>query len=349
MKTTINIILVVLVLTSPTLLAAQCVSGNCEDGQGTFEYQDNTVYVGSFKNGKADGYGVCYYGNKDKYVGEWKNHTFHGKGTMYTAQGEILDGLWEAGELITKTQGQTTPKHQPKIWAVVVGVADYTSLKSLNYTDDDAYRMYSFLKSPEGGAVPDEQIRLLIDDSATKKKIVTAIHEVFSKANEEDIVFFYFSGHGLKEAFLPSDFDGTQNKVFHKEIVALLDQSKAKHKICIVDACHAGGIANLKSGADLTASKLYQAFEQSAGGTVFIVSSKQEESSIEDRGLRQGIFTHFLIKALRGLADKDGNEVVTVKEAFQYIETNVTAYTNNYQTPIIYGQYDENMPISVLR
>ena len=97
MKTTINIILVVLVLTSPTLLAAQCVSGNCEDGQGTFEYQDNTVYVGSFKNGKADGYGVCYYGNKDKYVGEWKNHTFHGKGTMYTAQGEILDGLWEAG------------------------------------------------------------------------------------------------------------------------------------------------------------------------------------------------------------------------------------------------------------
>jgi hypothetical protein len=34
-----------------------------------------------------------------------------------------------------------------RIWAVVVGVADYQSQNSkLNYTDDDAYRMYAFYK-----------------------------------------------------------------------------------------------------------------------------------------------------------------------------------------------------------
>ena len=58
-----------------------------------------------------------------------------------------------------------------KVWAVIIGVADYSHMPALKYTDDDAYRMYAFLKSPEGGALKDEQIKILIDENATKEKI----------------------------------------------------------------------------------------------------------------------------------------------------------------------------------
>ena len=53
-----------------------------------------------------------------------------------------------------------------KVWAVVVGIGRYTTMPVLKYTDDDAYHIYAFLKSPEGGALPDSQIRLLIDEDA---------------------------------------------------------------------------------------------------------------------------------------------------------------------------------------
>jgi hypothetical protein len=51
-----------------------------------------------------------------------------------------------------------------KIWAVVVGVGKYTSMPTLKFTDDDAFRFYSHLKSPLGGALPDEQIEILVDE-----------------------------------------------------------------------------------------------------------------------------------------------------------------------------------------
>ena len=36
----------------------------------------------------------------------------------------------------------------------------------LRYTDDDAYQMYAFFKSPEGGALDDEHIRILINEAS---------------------------------------------------------------------------------------------------------------------------------------------------------------------------------------
>lgn len=51
-----------------------------------------------------------------------------------------------------------------KIWTVVVGVARYEHMPALRYSDDDAYRIYAFLKSPEGGALKDDQIKILVDE-----------------------------------------------------------------------------------------------------------------------------------------------------------------------------------------
>ncbi|MBK9679001.1 MAG: caspase family protein [Saprospiraceae bacterium] len=62
-----------------------------------------------------------------------------------------------------------------KIWTVVVGVARYEHMPALRYSDDDAYRIYAFLKSPEGRALKDDQIKILVDEDATRDKIISAL------------------------------------------------------------------------------------------------------------------------------------------------------------------------------
>lgn len=338
--------------------AKGCVEGNCRNGEGTYIYLNNTKYSGEFFNGEAHGKGTCFYSNGDKYIGTWKYHNFEGKGTMYSNDGSIQSGYWKDGAFLGAAAPEKkenakslvgVKKKQPKIWAVLVGVARYNHMKSLKYTDDDAYRMYAFLKSPEGGALPDNQIRILVDEDATKDKILGTMTSVFEKASGDDMVLFYFSGHGLKGAFLPIDYDGTNNRLEHKDIAKLFAKNDAKYKLCIADACHSGSIGTKSAEIQGTIESFYEAFRNSKGGTALMMSSKAEETSIENNGLRQGIFSHFLIRGLKGAADKDNNSIVTVGELFNYVEANVKYYTQNHQTPVLHGDYDHTMPVGAVR
>jgi len=78
------------------------------------------------------------------------------------------------------------------------------------------------------------------------------------------------------------------------------------------------------------------------------ISSKAEETSVENSGLRQGIFSHFLLKALEGKADDNEDSMVTLDEAFKYVRENVNYYTSKYQTPVMVGNI-ENLVMSELR
>ncbi len=93
----------------------------------------------------------------------------------------------------------------------------------------------------------------------------------------------------------------------------------------------------------------YDAFEQSSGGTALLMSSKGDEVSLEDHGLRQGIFSHFLIRGLKGEADKNRNKIVSVQELFDFVYGQVRTYTGNVQTPRLSGKFDPNMPIAAVR
>jgi uncharacterized caspase-like protein len=239
-----------------------------------------------------------------------------------------------------------------KVWAVIVGISAYDHMPTLRYTDDDAYRMYAFLKSPEGGALADDQIKILIDEDATHDKILDAIADIFGKAGENDLAMIYFSGHGLPGAFLPIDFDGFNRKIQHEEINEILESSPAKYKLCIADACHSGSLLAMAEKSGTVRNVLadyYKTLAQAEPGTALIMSSKSEETSLESSGLRQGVFTHFLIRGLKGEADKDGNKIVTVQELFDYVDENVRAYTMNRQSPMIKGAYDKKMTVSVVR
>jgi hypothetical protein len=341
-----------------------CNRVNCGNNTGRYTYRDGSYYEGEFLNGLPQGDGICYYSNGDRYEGGWENNAPEGEGVMYFASGTVYGAIWNAGYPIKKitaaperptanrkTQlASVAASKEVKIYAVIVGIASYNHMPTLKYTDDDAYQVYAFLKSPEGGAIPDERISLLIDESASRERILSAMESTFAKADENDVIMLYYSGHGLPGSFLPIDFDGYNNVLQHAEIKEILDKSHAKHKIVLADACHSGSLLAMKTPFNATRMQSFlDGFESASAGTALFTSSKSEEISMETSGLRQGIYSHYLIRGLRGEADVNGNKIVTISELYGYVSKNVRTYTANRQTPVIAGNYDDNMPIAIVR
>jgi hypothetical protein len=335
----------------------------CSGGNGYFDYPDGSRWIGEFRDGYPAGKGFCYYSNGDRYEGQWANNAPNGEGIMYFASGRVYGAVWAAGAPVRELDSDEVMPSDPvkieattdvKIWAVVVGVGRYTSMPSLKFTDDDAFRFYSFLKSPEGGALQENQIEILVDESATRDNILKTMRTMFLKADDNDVVILYFSGHGLEGCFLPVDFDGYNNKLRHEEVKQVFKSSKAKHKLCIADACHSGSLSYgeglaAKGPATVSLKRFYQAFEDADGGIALLMSSQSEELSLEDHGLRQGVFTYYVLQGLKGKADNNGDKLVTIKELYNYVYKSVREYTAGMQTPVLTGNYDDAMPVSVPR
>jgi hypothetical protein len=338
---------------------AGCLQGNCRNGHGVYRFKDGAKYTGYFNQDRPHGQGVVEYPNGERYEGEMAAGAFNGQGILFLANGTQVNGYWEKGAYmgprpplpIPSSWQNPSPSRPPsmRVWAVIIGVAAYNHMPVLRYTDDDAYRIYAFLKSPEGGALDDNQIRILIDEDATKKNILDALENTFGKAGSNDLVFLYFSGHGLKGSFLPYDYDGFNNKLLHEEINERLSRSRAKYKLCIADACHSGSLLAMRDDATPTLNAYYENLARAQPGAALIMSSKSDETSLESSGLRQGVFSHFLIRGLKGEADRDNDKIVTVKELFDFVYNNVRIYTGSRQSPVIQGDYDPNMTVSVRR
>ena len=69
-----NLLSCIILITFSAGLSAQCLSGNCYNGTGTYLYKSGAEYTGTFKNGKP--HGMCTQTSSDKniqLVGPWSN------------------------------------------------------------------------------------------------------------------------------------------------------------------------------------------------------------------------------------------------------------------------------------
>ena len=349
-------------------ITVECLSGDCFQGNGRAKDISGNIYQGSFSNGQFHGFGQMRYVNGDTYQGLWKHGLRHGKGHLFYQNGHTDSGLFAQGRFID---------NKMKIWALIVGVADYKYYSPLQFTTNDAQRVYSFFRSVEGGAVPDEQIKLLLDQNATAFQITNEAATLFEKADSNDLILFYFAGHGVNGGFLPYDYVPEQQNLLHHGVInSIFKDSPAKFKLCVADACHSGSfdIDQVVSYRDYMAlykeseealteatrstksirekiKDYYKSFSGVKGGTAVILSSSAEEISLEANKLEQGVFSYFFIQALRGAAnslDQQVDNIINIGEMFDYINRNVKSFTYGFQHPAIYGNYDPKTPISIV-
>lgn len=104
------------------VIKAQCISGNCKDGNGVYLYKDKSRYEGPFINNEPTGKGKIYYASgsvfegsliaglksgfgkykyytDDYYEGAFKNDKFEGVGKYVTSDGNVYEGMYKDGQL----------------------------------------------------------------------------------------------------------------------------------------------------------------------------------------------------------------------------------------------------------
>ncbi|MFN0036014.1 MAG: caspase family protein, partial [Saprospiraceae bacterium] len=249
---------------------------------------------------------------------------------------------------------------QPAIWfpipavrAVVIGISDYQSpqIPDLRFADRDAMAFADWLKSPAGGSVPEDNIRLLTNEIATKAAIVIALYDLLDSCKVGDMAVFYFSGHGDVENKLRSLQPGfllahdSPPKVYSTNAVDLRDLNDLVNELAhrqvrivlITDACHAGKLAGSSfGGSQATALALQQQF----ANAVKIMSCQPDEFSLEgvEWGGGRGVFSFHLVEGLIGMADNNTDYTVNLFEVGRYLEDRVPAATAPHpQMPLTVG------------
>lgn len=216
-----------------------------------------------------------------------------------------------------------------KVYLVAAGVGDYPGADhDLRLPAMDARtinRLYRTNSSAE--------TMLLTDDNATVSNIKAGIRKLFKKAGKDDIVVFFFSGHGYPGGFMAYDGNLTYDVV--KKLFA---ESISQNKMIFADACFSGDIRG-KGDAELV--------DKSGMNLMLLLSSRDDEFSYENPKYKNGYFTICLERCLRGGADTDHDRVITAVELYLGVREGVMKLTSGEQHPVMWGNFDDNMPVIV--
>lgn len=215
-----------------------------------------------------------------------------------------------------------------KTYIVSVGVADYPGTKNdLKTCDQDAVTMMTlYEKNGQADAV------LLVNDSAKLSEVTRQMRIQFSKASEDDTIILFFSGHGVPGVFVCYDqllYYGTINKI--------MSSSRARNKIVFSDACYSGKARKTtnKTNAPRNAN------------VMFFLSSRTNEVSREYKKWNNSYFTAYLERGLRGGADFNEDRKITALELFQFVSEGVKEVTRDKQHPVMWGNFDNEMPVMI--
>lgn len=196
--------------------------------------------------------------------------------------------------------------------AIVIGAnVGGPSHEPLRYTETDAARVAAVLRDVAGFA-PGDVVLLTQADAAAVRLALIELNARIREESGPTMLFVYYSGHGDARSL---HLYGTQLDL--AELRNLVASSPARTRVLIVDSCQSGAITRVKGGTP--APEFDVVFQRSdAEGLAILTSSSASEDAQESDELGASIFTHHLVSALLGAADRDGDGLVTLGEAFRY-------------------------------
>jgi uncharacterized caspase-like protein len=222
-----------------------------------------------------------------------------------------------------------------KVYLVAVGINEYRS-SPLNLCVNDA-KVINYLYKLSA----DAETTLLLNSNATSFNIIKAMDKMYSKAKKNDIIIFYFSGHGTSvdspNGAALVDYD--MMRMSYDHVRNAMKKSAAKNKIIMVDACLSGSMrTGIYSGEEGTENYL------NANVCLFL-AARNKESGIEKATMKNGFFTAYLQQGLKGAADTNRDRTITAKELYNYVNPAVEKATGGLQHPVMWGKFSDDMPI----
>jgi formylglycine-generating enzyme required for sulfatase activity len=230
--------------------------------------------------------------------------------------------------------------------ALLIGVSEYgAGIPPLLSALNDVEAMERVLQNPNLGNFAQVE-RLLNPDSVAMR---IAIQKLFKNAGKEDLLLFFFSGHGItnddNHLYLATrntakdDFEATA-----VDANFIQTQSKncySKRQVLILDACYSGAFASgwhTKSiGVDIKK-------QLGAEGRVVLTSSGATQTSFAQEGATLSLYTQYLVEGIEtGAADTDNDGNIHVQELHTYAKSKVQAVKPNMTPDIILDKEGYNI------
>jgi formylglycine-generating enzyme required for sulfatase activity len=225
-------------------------------------------------------------------------------------------------------------------YALIIGNTEYIDpgLAQLTAPGKDAEDFARVLRDKEVCAFDTVNILLNQDSSA----VIESIDEFFDQKKPEDLLVLYFSGHGVRDEYgsLYLAFKNTirsrlrSTAVKSEYIREAMDQSRSKRQVVMLDCCNSGAFpqgTKAELGGTMGMVSAFQGY-----GRFVLTASDATQFAWEGNKVigetQNSLFTHFLMKGLRGEADSDGDGKITVDELYDYAYEQISRVTPK-QTP----------------
>lgn len=260
----------------------------------------------------------------------------------------------------------------PHRYALLVGINDYSASTlpphpglrcapdrdwpNLGGAVNDVLDLHEMLTLVYGFSRRD--VVVLKDQEATRDAIVGSIQQLVDKAAKDDVVLFYYAGHGsqvrnslsderdqLDESLVPADSRLGAPDIRDKELRTLFNRilDRGAKLTIIIDACHSGSAARgLPTGARRRAVRAdnRDVADRSSGprpesrGALVLSASQDYENAWERRDEHKrihGVFSWALLRSLRDAATSE-----PASETFLRAQARMRAETP-FQEPVLAG------------
>jgi uncharacterized caspase-like protein len=254
---------------------------------------------------------------------------------------------------------------------VAVGVSDYEDARfRLTYADKDARDLADLFESKRD-RFGEVKVQRILNREATREHILKA-KDFLKTSRVDDLVVVFFAGHGLLDGkldyyFATADIDfknPAKRGLPYEAIEDLLDGIRARKKLLLMDTCHSGELdkgevqvvqsekkpgdevkirtfrgLDIEVSSKVGLSNSFQLVQElfadlrRGTGAVVISSAGGAEFAMESATWKNGVFTHALIRGLKGEANRDKNGRVQVAELRDFVEQEVRRLTHGRQVP----------------
>jgi WD40 repeat protein len=232
--------------------------------------------------------------------------------------------------------GADSLKRPGTAYVLAVGVNTYSNANyNLKYAVADAEDFSAEFKRQQETLKKYERVEVipLYDKDATKANILQALEQLATKAQPEDAVIVYFSGHGTAQQqrfyLIPSDlgYQGERTKlsaadlqtilshsISDRELEAAFEKIDAGQFLTVIDACNSGQAldAEEKRRGPMNSKGLAQlAYEK---GMYILTAAQSYQAALEASRIGHGYLTYALVEEglKQGKADREpkDNQIV---------------------------------------
>ena len=206
--------------------------------------------------------------------------------------------------------------------ALLIGNSNFSDelLSRLSAPSNDVISLKNVIESPEVGSF---STRLLLD--AGLDEVREAIVAFFSGRLADDLLLFYYTGHGLRDEYGDLYLALSQTKPDAPQAASLdadflrkrMDQCHSRRQVMILDCCHSGAImASGRKSGEKSANLSANDFSPRGYGRFVLAASSADESAFEVSG--KSVFTKYLVEGLTMGAAAPEKPEITIQDLHDY-------------------------------